>query len=63
MKGPRLWSIPTAKVSLAFQRKQEGFLSRDVVFEGWGSSRERQGGTQSSRPPTQLTAELWDWVS
>lgn len=25
MEGLGLWSVPTAKVSLAFQRKQKGF--------------------------------------
>lgn len=32
MEGLGLWSVPTAKVSLAFQRKQEGFLSGGVVL-------------------------------
>lgn len=42
MEGLGLWSVPTAKVSLAFQRKQKGFPSRDVVLrDGEALERDR----------------------
>lgn len=66
MEGPGLWSIPTAKVSLAFWRKQEGFLSRDVVLrDGEALERDRvepraldfQSSSQLSFEPG--CPELW----
>lgn len=42
MEGLGPWSVPTAQVSLALQRKQEGFLSRDVVLrDGEALERDR----------------------